>query len=113
MAVAEGVRAGEGPVRLDGRLRLVLVVLLVAQFMLAVDFSILNVALPVIGDGLGFSLSGLQWIATSFALAAAGFTLLFGRIADLFGRSGGSSWRDSRSSDSPPWWVGWPRVPKC
>ncbi|MFF7360800.1 MFS transporter [Streptomyces sp. NPDC008125] len=86
MAVAEGVRAGEGPVRLDGRLRLVLLVLLVAQFMLAVDFSILNVALPVIGDGLGFSLSGLQWIATSFALAAAGFTLLFGRIADLFGR---------------------------
>lgn len=86
MAVAEEVRVGEAPVRLDGRLRLVLVVLLVAQFMLAVDFSILNVALPVIGDGLGFSLSGLQWIATSFALAAAGFTLLFGRIADLFGR---------------------------
>ncbi|WP_328720019.1 MFS transporter [Streptomyces sp. NBC_00247] len=86
MAVAEEVRVGEAPVRLDGRLRLVLVVLLVAQFMLAVDFSILNVALPVIGDGLGFSLSGLQWIATSFALAAAGFTLLFGRVADLFGR---------------------------
>ncbi|MCX5398976.1 MFS transporter [Streptomyces sp. NBC_00102] len=86
MTVTEGVRTGEAPVRLGGRLRLVLVVLLVAQFMLAVDFSILNVALPVIGDGLGFSLSGLQWIATSFALAAAGFTLLFGRIADLFGR---------------------------
>ncbi|MER7466181.1 MFS transporter [Streptomyces sp. NPDC097981] len=76
-------RAGS---RLDGRSRLVLVVLLVAQFMLAVDFSILNVALPVIGKGLGFSLSGLQWIATAFALCAAGFTLLFGRIADLFGR---------------------------
>ncbi|WP_370414554.1 MFS transporter [Streptomyces fradiae] len=72
--------------RMDGRMRLVLVVLLVAQFMLAVDFSILNVALPVIGEGLGFSLGGLQWIATSFALAAAGFTLLFGRIADLVGR---------------------------
>ncbi|MFG3193673.1 MFS transporter [Streptomyces omiyaensis] len=72
--------------RMDGRSRLVLVVLLVAQFMLAVDFSILNVALPVIGEGLGFSLGGLQWIATSFALAAAGFTLLFGRLADLLGR---------------------------
>lgn len=81
-AVPEAV----GPVRLDGRSRLVLSVLLVAQFMLAVDFSILNVALPVIGAGLGFSLSGLQWIATAFALSAAGFTLLFGRIADLFGR---------------------------
>ncbi|MDX3855392.1 MFS transporter [Streptomyces sp. AK02-01A] len=74
------------PSRMDGRTRLVLVVLLVAQFMLAVDFSILNVALPVIGEGLGFSLGGLQWIATAFALAAAGFTLLFGRIADLVGR---------------------------
>nr|WP_245703645.1 MFS transporter [Streptomyces lushanensis] len=74
------------PARLTGRLRLVLVVLLVAQFMLAVDFSILNVALPVMGRGLGFSLGNLQWIATSFALAAAGFTLLFGRIADLVGR---------------------------
>ena len=86
-AVAGGVRgAGPGPVRMTGRLRLLLVVLLVAQFMLAVDFSILNVALPVIGKGLGFSLSNLQWIATSFALCAAGFTLFFGRVADLFGR---------------------------
>ncbi|MFJ7152113.1 MFS transporter [Streptomyces sp. NPDC100445] len=70
---------------LTPRLRLVLVLLLAAQFMLAVDFSILNVALPVIGAGLGFSLAHLQWIGTSFALCAAGFTLLFGRIADLFG----------------------------
>ncbi|WP_405803524.1 MFS transporter [Streptomyces sp. NBC_01187] len=74
------------PTQMTGRMRLVLVVLLVAQFMLAVDFSILNVALPVIGQGLGFSLANLQWIATSFALCAAGFTLFFGRVADLFGR---------------------------
>ncbi|MEU0155484.1 MFS transporter [Micromonospora fulviviridis] len=71
---------------MTGQLKLVLAVLLVAQFMLAVDFSILNVALPAIGDGLGFSLTNLQWIATSFALCAAGFTLFFGRIADLVGR---------------------------
>ncbi|MGQ4514681.1 MFS transporter [Streptomyces sp. DW26H14] len=76
----------EQPQRLTGRSKLVLGVLLVAQFMLAVDFSILNVALPAIGDGLGFSLSNLQWIATAFALSAAGFTLLFGRIGDLVGR---------------------------
>ncbi|GAB2477357.1 MFS transporter [Streptosporangium sandarakinum] len=74
------------PQRLTGRMKAVLVVLLVAQFMLAVDFSILNVALPKIGDTLGFSLSDLQWIATSFALGAAGFTLFFGRIGDLIGR---------------------------
>ncbi|MDT0343295.1 MFS transporter [Streptomyces litchfieldiae] len=72
--------------RLTGRQRLVLTLLLGAQFMIAVDFSILNVALPVVGAGLDFSLGSLQWIATAFALTAAGFTLLFGRIADLFGR---------------------------
>ncbi|MFE7412556.1 MFS transporter [Streptomyces laurentii] len=74
------------PPHLTGRLKLILAVLLVTQFMLAVDFSILNVALPAIGDGLGFSLSNLQWIATAFALSAAGFTLFFGRIGDLIGR---------------------------
>ncbi|MFI1563817.1 MFS transporter [Streptomyces sp. NPDC020490] len=77
---------GTAPAVLTPRLRLVLVLLLAAQFMLAVDFSILNVALPVIGEGLGFSLAHLQWIGTAFALCAAGFTLLFGRVADLFGR---------------------------
>ncbi|MFJ6907472.1 MFS transporter [Streptomyces griseoluteus] len=71
---------------LTPRLRLTLVLLLAAQFMLAVDFSVLNVALPVIGRGLGLPLAGLQWIGTSFALCAAGFTLLLGRVADLFGR---------------------------
>ncbi|WP_030422932.1 MFS transporter [Streptomyces sp. SCSIO 75703] len=85
-AERSGAAAGPAPATLTPRLRLVLVLLLAAQFMLAVDFSILNVALPVIGEGLGFSLSHLQWIATSFALCAAGFTLLFGRVADLFGR---------------------------
>ncbi|HET9382795.1 MAG TPA: MFS transporter [Streptomyces sp.] len=83
---ASGTAAGTAPTVLTPRLKLVLVLLLAAQFMLAVDFSILNVALPVIGEGLGFSLGHLQWIATSFALCAAGFTLLFGRVADLFGR---------------------------
>lgn len=72
--------------RMTARQKLVLTLLLGAQFMIAVDFSILNVALPVVGEGLGFPLSRLQWIATSFALAAAGFTLLFGRVADLVGR---------------------------
>ncbi|WP_262379573.1 MFS transporter [Nonomuraea sp. PA05] len=71
---------------LTGRLKVTLAVLLVAQFMLAVDFSILNVALPAIGDDLGFTLAGLQWVATAFALFAAGFTLLFGRVGDLIGR---------------------------
>ncbi|MFC5180429.1 MFS transporter [Actinomadura harenae] len=74
------------PHRMTGRQRLLLTLLLGAQFMVAVDFSILNVALPEVGAGLGFSLANLQWIATAFALSAAGFTLLFGRLADLVGR---------------------------
>ncbi|MGV9349284.1 MFS transporter [Streptomyces spiralis] len=85
-AAATAPAATDQPQQLTGRLRLILTVLLVAQFMLAVDFSILNVALPLIGDGIGLSLSNLQWVATSFALSAAGFTLFFGRLGDLIGR---------------------------
>jgi EmrB/QacA subfamily drug resistance transporter len=69
-----------------GRQRLALIILLAASFTLAVDFSILNVALPAIGADVGFSLVILQWIATAFALCAAGLTLLFGRVADIVGR---------------------------
>lgn len=72
--------------QMTGRQRLALIVLLAASFTLAVDFSILNVALPAIGTDVGFSLENLQWIATSFALCAAGLTLLFGRVADFAGR---------------------------
>jgi MFS family permease len=72
--------------RMLPRDRLALAVLLTAGFTLAVDFSILNVALPAIGADVGLPLEHLQWIASSFALSAAGLTLLFGRVADLFGR---------------------------
>ncbi|MEU8619851.1 MFS transporter [Streptomyces sp. NPDC048623] len=66
--------------------RLVLFVLCAAQFMVALDFSVLNVALPVLGADLGFAPSALQWAVTAFALPSGGFLLLFGRIGDLFGR---------------------------
>jgi EmrB/QacA subfamily drug resistance transporter len=71
---------------MTGKQRLALIVLLTASFTLAVDFSILNVALPTIGSDVGFSLENLQWIATAFSLCAAVLTLLFGRVADLAGR---------------------------
>jgi MFS family permease len=74
------------PSRFSGRQRVILLVLLGAGFMLAVDFSILNVALPEVGAGVGLGLTGLAWITSAYALPAAGFTLLFGRLADLFGR---------------------------
>lgn len=74
------------PSHFSGRQRLILFVLLGAGFMLSVDFSILNVALPEVGAGVGLRLTGLPWITSAYALPAAGFTLLFGRTADLFGR---------------------------
>lgn len=86
-ATEDGAFAGhDGGPRMTSRQRLVLLLLLGSQFMLAVDFSILNVALPAIGHGLGFSPANLQWIATAMMLPAAGFTLLFGRLADFVGR---------------------------
>ncbi|MEW2393949.1 MFS transporter [Streptomyces venezuelae] len=76
---------GHGP-KLSTRDKLVLFVLCAAQFMVALDFSVLNVALPVLGPDLGMSHSALQWAVTAFALPSGGFLLLFGRTGDLFGR---------------------------
>ncbi|MCK2240023.1 MULTISPECIES: MFS transporter [unclassified Crossiella] len=78
--------AAPADIRMTGRQKATLVVLLGAQAMFAIDFSILTVALPVIGRDLGFGIDSLQWVVTSFALAAAGLTLLCGRISDLLGR---------------------------
>ncbi|MFC4331801.1 MFS transporter [Streptomyces andamanensis] len=72
--------------RLSTRDKLVLFVLCAAQFMVALDFSVLNVALPELGTDLGMSRSALQWAVTAFALPSGGFLLLFGRVGDLFGR---------------------------
>jgi MFS family permease len=54
--------------------------------MFAIDLTILNIALPAVGVGVGLDLTGLPWIISAYALPAAGFTLLFGRLGDLFGR---------------------------
>ncbi|WP_103533559.1 MFS transporter [Streptomyces sp. SM11] len=72
--------------RLTPRARLTLLLLCAAQFIIALDFSILSVALPVLGEDLGMGRADLQWAMTAFALPAGGFLLLFGRISDLFGR---------------------------
>ncbi|MFI2189270.1 MFS transporter [Streptomyces sioyaensis] len=66
--------------------KLILLLLCAAQFIIALDFSILNVALPVLGRDLGMGQADLQWAVTAFALPSGGFLLLSGRIADLFGR---------------------------
>lgn len=68
------------------RSRLVLLVLCAANFMVALDFSILNVALPRLGAGLGIGQASLQWAVTAFALPSGGFLLAAGRVGDLIGR---------------------------
>ncbi|MFD4141403.1 MFS transporter [Streptomyces sp. NPDC058572] len=83
---ATAAGAAAVPPRLDRRSRLILFVLCAAQFMVALDFSVLNVALPDLGRDLGLDRSALQWAVTAFALPSGGFLLLFGRIADLYGR---------------------------
>src|SRR5438309_329422 len=63
-----------------------LALLCVAQLMLVLDFSIVNVALPSMKRDLGFSDGGLQWVISAYALTFGGFLMLGGRAADLFGR---------------------------
>ncbi|MGN7223784.1 MFS transporter [Curtobacterium flaccumfaciens] len=68
------------------RATVTLFVLCAAQFVLQLDFSVVNVALPTIRTGLGFSASALQWIVTGYALTFGSLLLLGGRAGDLLGQ---------------------------
>src|SRR3954469_15476584 len=68
------------------RRTLVLWLCCLAQFMVILDVSIVNIALPSIREELGFSAAGLQWVVNAYTLTFAGFLLLGGRAADLAGR---------------------------
>jgi len=63
-----------------------LALLATAEFMVILDGSIVNIALPSIGLGLHFSLANLSWVVNAYVLTFGGFLLLGGRIADLVGR---------------------------
>jgi EmrB/QacA subfamily drug resistance transporter len=63
-----------------------LILLCVAQFVVVLDASIVNVALPTIGRGLHFSESSLPWVVNAYVITFGGFLLLGGRAADLLGR---------------------------
>src|SRR3954447_14792627 len=63
-----------------------LVLLCLAQFMVVLDVSVVNVALPAIRRGLSFSSTDLQWVINAYTLTFAGFLMLGGRAADLLGR---------------------------
>jgi EmrB/QacA subfamily drug resistance transporter len=66
--------------------QLALMLLSLTQFVIVIDASIINVALPTIGRHLHFSQTGLSWVVNAYTLAFGGFLLLGGRLADLLGR---------------------------
>jgi EmrB/QacA subfamily drug resistance transporter len=76
-------RTPEAPAR-DHR-RAILALCCVAQFMVILDLSIVNVALPSIQVGLRFSAADLQWVIDAYAIVFAGFLMLCGRAADVIG----------------------------
>jgi EmrB/QacA subfamily drug resistance transporter len=65
---------------------LALLMLAVTQFVIVLDASIVNVALPSIGRALDFSQDNLSWVVNAYTLVFGGFLLLGGRLADLLGR---------------------------
>jgi hypothetical protein len=65
---------------------IVLALLAVAQFMVILDITVVNVALPSIGADLGFTGAGLPWVVSAYVLLTGGLMLLGGRLADLLGR---------------------------
>jgi MFS family permease len=70
----------------DSRRWLALALLAVAQFVVVLDASIMNIALPSIGTELDVSQESLSWIINGYVLTFGGFLLLGGRLADLLGR---------------------------
>jgi len=83
--VARPVSAGAGP-HPAGRRRLILLVIAVAQLMVVLDATVVNIALPSAQRALHFSDADRQWIATAYALAFGSLLLAGGKLADLAGR---------------------------
>src|ERR1700684_3685672 len=82
----QSATGGPGTVPADPRRWKALIVLALIQFMLVLDVTVVNVALPRIQQNLHFSHSGLAWVVNGYVLMAGGFLLLGGRLADLLGR---------------------------
>jgi EmrB/QacA subfamily drug resistance transporter len=70
----------------ENRRWIALILLCFAQFIVVLDASIVNVALPSIGEALSFSQENLSWVINAYVLTFGGFLLLGGRMADLLGR---------------------------
>jgi EmrB/QacA subfamily drug resistance transporter len=83
MTSAPGPRVSAGPARAAA---LTMTLICAAQFVLQLDFSIVNVALPTIQRDLAMPAAELQWIVTGYALTFGSLLLVGGRLADLLGR---------------------------
>jgi EmrB/QacA subfamily drug resistance transporter len=79
-------RPGSAVTQTAGHGRPGLALILVASFMVVLDFSIVNVALPSIQRELGISAASVQWVVTAYAIAFGGLLILGGRAGDLYGR---------------------------
>ena len=82
----QAARAGQKGRKLGSREAWILTVCCVAQFMVILDLSIVNVALPNIQSSLEFTSPELQWVVDAYAITFAGFLMLAGRVADYFGQ---------------------------
>ncbi|MEW2301485.1 MFS transporter [Streptomyces sp. NPDC006655] len=77
--------APAAPTRFTGRMAAALLALSIAQFLVALDYSIIYVALPSIGAGLDLAPERLQWVVSAYAVFFASFLVVGGRAADLTG----------------------------
>ncbi|MFR0355382.1 MFS transporter [Streptomyces sediminimaris] len=82
---ATHLRRAVSPVRHGGSPRTVLLVMCAGYFLVLLDVTIVNVALPDIGSGLGTGVGGLQWVVDGYALALAALMLTSGTVGDLHG----------------------------
>src|SRR6201995_912627 len=85
-AAAQSAAASPSEPEYGPRSRWLLVVCCVAQFMVILDLSIVNVALPSIQSSLAFSSADLQWLVDAYAITFAGFLMLGGRVVHSFGQ---------------------------
>ncbi|MBE1593375.1 MFS transporter [Nonomuraea angiospora] len=86
MSEASSHATGRVESRFQSRQFWQLTVICGTQFLVALDYSIINVAAPSIREGMGFTGGGIAWVLSAYPLAFCGFLLLGGRVADLFGR---------------------------
>ncbi|MFC7641675.1 MFS transporter [Streptosporangium lutulentum] len=84
--VADAPPSGRGPTKPPTPAWSIVGLVCLAQFMMVLDVSIVNVALPAMESDLRLSVEGLQWVVNGYILTFAGFLLLGGRAADLYGR---------------------------